>query len=221
MSDSRTLEWNFTTRILVPLVLAGATTILLVAGVLFYATSEGDRLSWDRQRLLVSHVLSDQVDKIAHDQESVTLWDDALRNTKLNFDKEWVDVNLGIWMFDYFGHDRVFVLNDQNEPIYAMADGAGADIGIYEPDRKTITPLAQQLRALLRTSAPGDALADPGKYRAADLVVIESRPAIASVMPILSEAGEIEQAPGYRVFRRRDSVSRRQLPRRIDAAVPA
>ena len=200
MSDSRTLEWNFTTRILLPLVLAGATTILLVAGVLFYSTSEGDRLSWDRQRLLVSHVLSDQVDKIAHDQESVTLWDDALRNTKLNFDREWVDVNLGVWMFDYFGHDRAFILNDQNEPIYAMVDGAGADVGIYEADRQTITPLAQQLRALLRTSAPGDVLADPGKYRAADLVVIESRPAIASVMPIVSEAGEIEQTPGTEYF---------------------
>jgi diguanylate cyclase (GGDEF)-like protein len=200
MSDSPKHEWSFTTRILLPLMLAGATTILLVAGVLFYATSESDRLSWDRQSSLVSHVLSEQVAKISHDQESITIWDDAVRYTKLIFDPEWVDINLGVWMFDYFGHDRAFILNDQNEPIYAMMEGAGADLKTYEPDRQTITPLAEQLRALLRTSAPGDALADPGKYRAADLVVIENRPAIASVMPLVSDSGEIEQIPGTEYF---------------------
>ena len=86
MSKILSHEWNFSTRILLPLVLAGATTVLLVAGVLLYATRESDRLSWDRQSLLVSHVLSEQVAKISHDLESVTIWDDAVRKTKLEFD---------------------------------------------------------------------------------------------------------------------------------------
>jgi len=200
MPHSRTHEWSFTTRILLPLVLAGGSTILLVAGVLLYATSESDRLSWARQSSLVSHVLSEQTARISHDQESITIWDDAVRNTKLKFDSEWVDVNLGVWMFDYFGHDRAFVLNDQNQPIYAMIDGAVADPKTYESERKTLAPLTEQLRALLRTAAPGDAAAEPGKYRAADLVVIENRPAIASVLPIVSDSGEVEQTPGTEYF---------------------
>ena len=200
MSKILSHEWNFSTRILLPLVLAGATTVLLVAGVLLYATRESDRLSWDRQSLLVSHVLSEQVARISHDLESVTIWDDAVRKTKLAFDREWIDINLGVWMFDYFGHERAFILNDRNEPIYAMVDGAGAELSAYEPERQTITPLAEQLRALLRTAAPGDAAADPVKFRAADFVVIENRPAIASVLPIVSDSGEIEQAPGSEYF---------------------
>jgi diguanylate cyclase (GGDEF)-like protein len=200
MSKALSHQWNFSTRILLPVVLAGAATVLLVAGVLLYATRESDRLSWDRQSLLVSHVLSEQVAKISHDLESVTIWDDAVRKTKLEFDREWIDINLGVWMFDYFGHDRAFVLNDRDEPIYAMVDGAGAELSTYEPERQTIAPLAKQLRALLRTAAHGDVAADPGRFRAADLVVVENRPAIASVLPIVSDSGEIEQAPGSEYF---------------------
>ena len=200
MSDSRLHEWRFSTRILLPVVAAGAVTVVLVASVLLYATKESDRIAWEKQSLLVSHVLSEQVARISHDQESVTIWDDAVRNTKTEFDYEWTDVNLGVWMFDYFGHDREFVLNDRDEPIYAMVDGAGADVSVYETEKKTIAPLAEQLRALLRTAAPGDAANLPAKFRAADLVVIEERPAIASVLPIVSDSGEIEQTPGTEYF---------------------
>jgi diguanylate cyclase (GGDEF)-like protein len=200
MSDLRLNEWRFSTRILLPLVAAGAATVLLVASVLLFATREGDRIARERQSLLVSDVLTDQVARISHDQESVTIWDDAVRKTSQTFDPEWIDINLGSWMFSYFGHDRVFVLNDRDEPVYAMSDGASTETSGYDAERKPVDLLAKQLRALLRSAAPEDAAAAPEKFRAADFVVIENRPAIASVLPIVSDSGEIVQIPGREYF---------------------
>ena len=136
MSASKNLPgWRFSSRVLLPIVLVGAAAILLIVGILILTTRESDHLALDRQTRLVSHVLSEQFAKFAHDQESVTLWDDAIRRTTVDFDPEWIDLNLGVWLYDYFGHDRVYVLNAEDKPVYAMIDGATADPSSYTSAR--------------------------------------------------------------------------------------
>ncbi len=44
-----------------------------------------DERSLERQRALARHVIQTQLLRIPHDQQSVTIWDDAILNTKLNF----------------------------------------------------------------------------------------------------------------------------------------
>jgi diguanylate cyclase (GGDEF)-like protein len=196
VSRVRSEKWRFSTRVLLPIVAAGAATALLVAAVLVLATRESDRVAWERQSRLVSHVLSAQVQRIPHDQESVTIWDDAVVKTKLRYDAEWVDINLGAWMHDYFGHDQIFVLNSGNEPVYASIDGANAEVSAYESNREKVAPLVLALRTALADSAPGDVAADPARFHNADLVVIGGRPAIASVLPLVSDSGNVQQTPG-------------------------
>src|ERR1044072_8287175 len=111
MLKSRFVELRFSTRALFPIAAAGFAAALLVAAVLGLATRQSDRIAWERQSQLVSHVLSEQVARISHDQQSITIWDDAVKNTQGLFDPEWVDVNLGTWMHDNFGHDEIFILN--------------------------------------------------------------------------------------------------------------
>jgi diguanylate cyclase (GGDEF)-like protein len=192
----RKSDWRFSYRILFPVLLAGAAAVLLAIGLLFFATRETDDLAQERQGQLVSHVLGEQLARLSHDQESVTLWDDAIRNTSHRFDFEWVEVNLGVWMYDYFGHDHAFVLNGENAPIYAMAAGASAEPSTYASAERAIEPLVSELREMLRIAAPGETTSDVTRFRAADLVTVDGRPAIASVLPIVSDSGEIVQEPG-------------------------
>ena len=196
MSVVPSREWRFSTRVLLPVVAAGAAAVLLVAATLFLAARESDSIAFERQSRVVSHVLSQQVAKISHDQESVTVWDDAVEKVTLDFDPAWTDVNLGTWMHDYFGHDELFVLNAGDDPVFANVDGALADASVFRSRDASVLPLARQLRDLLATAGPADAAADPSLYRAADLAVIERRPAIASVLPIVSDSGDIPQQPG-------------------------
>jgi diguanylate cyclase (GGDEF)-like protein len=194
--SSRQSDSRFSSRILPPVLLAGGLAVLLVIGLLFFATRQTDDLARERQERLVSHVLGEQVARISHDQESVTIWDDAITYTAHAFDPDWVDVNLGVWMHDYFGHDRAFVFNAQDEVIYAMADGAAAHASTYSAARNAIEPLVGALRSRLREAAGGEATAGPELFRSADLAVIEARPAIVSVLPIVSDSGEILPEPG-------------------------
>lgn len=196
MPPIRTKQWRFSSRVLLPIIAAGAAAALLVIVAIFLATQQSDRIAWERQRQLVSHVLSEQIAKISHDQQSVTIWDDAVKNTQLKFDAGWVTVNLGAWMHDYFGHDEIFILNSVNQPIYANLQGADSDVSTYRQNHESIAPLVLRLRQLLVLAKDGDASSDPEKYRSSDLVVIENRPAIVSVLPIVSDSGNIAQLPG-------------------------
>src|SRR4051812_38755558 len=109
MPQIRSAEWRFSTRALFPIAAAGFAAAILVAAVLALATRQSDRIAWERQSQLVSHVLSEQVAKISHDQQSISIWDDAVKNTQALYDPQWVDINLGTWMHDYFGHDEIFI----------------------------------------------------------------------------------------------------------------
>src|SRR5262245_23030278 len=120
MSQNRSAEWRFSTRALFPIAVAGCAAALLVAVVLLFATRESDQVALERQTRLVTHVLKEQLAKITHDQQSVTIWDESIRQTeKAEIDLEWFDGNFGPWLYTYFGHDRSYVLNRQDKPIYA------------------------------------------------------------------------------------------------------
>jgi len=189
-------EWRFSSRVLLPIAAAGAASAILVSAVLILATRQSDRIAWERQSKLVSHVLSDQVARISHDQQSVTIWDDAVINTQVRYDPEWVDINLGSWMHDYFGHDELFILNHADKPIYASIEGVASKVTVYDTGHETIAPLVSELRRSIADKPATDVAADPGKYHSSDLVVVGGRPAIASVLPIVSDTGKTPQAPG-------------------------
>ncbi len=182
---------------MLPIALIFVAMVLIVAGFLFYAAHETDRVTRERQATIVAHVLEDYFDKITHDQESVSIWDEALIRMQDNPDLDWFDGNLGVWLYDYFGHDRVYILDGSDRPIYAMVDGSRADRSSYTTARTALTPLVTELRDALRAGVPDPDAESP---RATNLVSIEARPALASVVPFVSDTGEIEQEPGTEHF---------------------
>ena len=192
MPPSVSLEWRFSSRVLLPLFLVGAAAFLLVAGALLLATREADRIVWERQTQLVSHALAESFAKITHDQQSVSIWDESILHTRAVNDLDWLDANLGIWLHDYFGHDRAYVLDKNNRSIYAMVDGVQADPSSYTTAHTALSPLVRKLRLAM----PEAAMEEAAAAHVLDLVMIEARPAIASIVPILSDTGTIVQEPG-------------------------
>jgi diguanylate cyclase (GGDEF)-like protein len=186
-------EWRFSSRVMLPIVLAFLAMSALVAGFLVYAVHEADRTMWERQSRIVSHVLDEQFAKITHDQESVTIWDETLMRVHAEpLDFDWLDHNLGIWLYEYFGHDRAYVLNGEDQPIYGMAGGERAPPSSFTTARSAVTPLIRSVRETIAAAA-----ADPeaGAGSISNLVMIEARPALASVAQIVSDTGE-SLAPG-------------------------
>jgi diguanylate cyclase (GGDEF)-like protein len=164
--------------------------------MLYLSATESDQLSRERLHQVVQYALGKSIEKVPYDQESVAIWDDAVKNVRDKFDAKWVDINLGVWMFDYFKHDRTYVLNGQNNVLYAMADGKQ-----FSASRRLPVGKVAELVAALRQQVRDGALDryDNGQERiprAVDLGYVESRPAIVSVMPLVSDTGEITQPRG-------------------------
>jgi diguanylate cyclase (GGDEF)-like protein len=180
--------------------LPGAVAVLaiglLVTSLLVWSTGSADRAAIERQRGIVTGLLDREIEGIAHQQESSTVWDDAVVHLKGPLDPDWIDSNVGIWMNMYFGHDRVLVLDDRDRPIYASR-GAGrstpADYGLVA---EAARPLIARLRAIL--AAGRWTSRDPGNRSpgAEDLAVVDGHPAIVSVKPVMPWGGTLKQEPG-------------------------
>ncbi|MGZ2504620.1 EAL domain-containing protein [Rhizobium leguminosarum] len=175
-----------------------ASVSALVGGVLlatlYWAAARTDEVAAVRQKGLVSLIVSKMQSAVAHDQESATVWDDAVVKTKER-DLDWLDANLGRWMNTYFGHDAAIVLSAEGQMIYQFA--ADSAKGLSPEDlRSAYSPLAIRLHERL-ISGDEDGISDRVlSIGESDLLYVGSRPAVVSVKPITSDTGRIEQSAG-------------------------
>jgi diguanylate cyclase (GGDEF)-like protein len=193
--QSKTIErWQFSASVLLPVILALVITAAAVLGFVFWSTANIDQRAVERQSSMVSQVIEARRLRVQHDLESVAIWDDAVVNTRLMFDFDWVDVNLGVWMYDFFGHNRSMILDAGNRPLYAMENGVSArpeDLGHMAA---SILPIVERVRAIHPVPATAGELTPPAAI--SDFVLVEGMPAIVSAMTIVSDSGTLTQAPG-------------------------
>ena len=81
----------------------------------WWAASRIDDRSMARQTRSVQTGLADVAKRIPIEQNSSAIWDDAVLNLRAD-NEPWIEENLTVWMSEYFGHDKVFVLDSANEP---------------------------------------------------------------------------------------------------------
>jgi len=142
---------RFSAIAIAAVVLSLLGAVATVLAFVFWSAQGADERSLERQTSLARHVIQTELDRIPHDQESVTIWDDSIYRTKLLFDPRWVDANLGVWMHEYFGQDEVLILDDQNQPLYAMKDGQRIDE--HEFGLRTLAQISSLIAALRRQVA--------------------------------------------------------------------
>lgn len=178
--------------------LATIATAGAALGFTFWSTANIDGRALERQTKMVAQVLSAQRNRIRHDQESVAIWDDALFAAKLSPNLKWIDTNLGVWMHDYFGHDRSVVLDADNQPIYVMEGGIAAPLDHYRAVAGTVGPLAIRVRELIAAGGMTqyNLNRDTVPPAVAEYAVIGGMPAVISIMPIVSDTHNFPQHPG-------------------------
>jgi diguanylate cyclase (GGDEF)-like protein len=189
---------RFFLQFAVPAFAAVMIVAAVLGGMVLITARKADQLSTEKQQQLLATVLQQKIASTAHDQEGVTVWDDAVRYaTARKPDSAWLDMNVGSWMRTYYGHDEAFVLQANNKPVFGMRDGRQVAPSTYEQHVGRIAdPLIAKLRtAMLRPrAARGDGRTlSPG---AIDVAVVGGRPAIVSAKPFISDTGHIVQRPG-------------------------
>ena len=172
-----------------------AFALAIVVGFGFYAADQADHASLERQKLFIADGLKDQIANVEREQESVSVWDDSVTNAKAG-NQAWMAENLSVWMFTYYGHNRVYILDSANHAIHAMREGKVVDASSYGEDEPAFLPTVEKLRAMLAEPPKADTSGQPAKMVAEDLVSLRGQPAILSVMPLVPSSDRVTQAPG-------------------------
>ena len=193
------------------MVLAVVTSALAVLGFVAWSTGNIDHRAAERQTSMMSNVLEHRQARIVREISSVAVNDQTLINTGQAFDSDWVEVNLGGWLHRYYNHDRTVLLNPQDIPVYAMVDGATAEVGSLRSMLAALEPLIAKARALRPGQrplppplAPGAGLADqlaslpprPRPPAVTDFAVIDGKPALVAAMPIIGDSDGLRPQPG-------------------------
>lgn len=166
---------------------------------LVWSTWKIDAVATARQTQMARHVISRFRYQLAHDQESATVWDDAVVNVRGYASPEsleWINANLGEWMQTYFGHDAAYVISPDGQPVYAFSGNESKEPRSYASIETTTGPMLRQLQAALSKGEPigmETGIDTPG---VTDFRFLNGRPAVVSLKPIVSDSGEIEQVPG-------------------------
>ena len=198
MQPQITQRWQFSASVLLPVVLTLVITAAAVCGFVFWSTADIDERALARQTAMVEHVISARRERMVAEQKSVAIWDDAVINTKLMFNKTWVNEKIGRWLYSFFGHDSIVVLNAADKPIYMMEAGQEVPLGSFSDMEAATAPLIEQLR---RSMAEGGMQAyNAGRASAppsiAEFMVLGDVPAIVGVTPIVSSTRALSQPAG-------------------------
>ncbi len=191
-------RWQFSVSALTPAILLLVLAAAIISGFVLWSSANVDRASLERQAELVQLVIDQELARVPRTQESVALWDEAITNTRLKFREEWVDSNLGSWLYDYYGLDSVAILNDADQLIYTMSEGVSPAPELFAAQSSVLMAQVPALRALLATGAVKDYLeGQVAAYpQAVDIRRISGRPAIVSIVPIADDTQAIYQEPG-------------------------
>ena len=191
-------NWRFLYRVLLPIILAVVTTLISIGSFMLWTASRNDEASISRQTELISHILDQQKALIKREQEDVVAWNKAVSAVQGTLDMDWIEENLGLSMYDFFGHDRSWVINPDLQPVYAMRDGATVPPDSFEISRSVLEPTTRRLREINWQGALSIYIYGHNDIipSIVDIVMIEGKPAIVSQMPIATNARVGKQAPG-------------------------
>ena len=188
---------SFSTQLVVMLFGLSVLAMLGSIGVAVRAMMAIDNEAAAREGRQVLRALEAERMQLAVEQQSATIWDDALEAV-IARDIVFIEGNLGVWMHDYFGHDESYVLTPEGQPIYAAIDGSTVDPSVMADAEIEISAMADRLRS--KSAASGteqNAEAEgPAALYVSEPVQLRGKPVLLSVVPIVSDTGDLFQQPG-------------------------
>lgn len=188
----------FSVRVIIPISLAMTLLVGMSATLALWSTARSDEHAIARQTKVLGHILDKEREYLSSAQGDISPDDDAVEALSGDeIDLDYVDAVLGGEFFDSYATHRIYVLDPQLRPVYAMHGGGRASIDSFAPDSEVLLGLARQLQT-------PDALSEIDAFEhgrgdvptVADFVMLDGRAALASVIPILGDTEDVVVPPG-------------------------
>jgi diguanylate cyclase (GGDEF)-like protein len=97
---------------------------LLLLAVVVYAGWSTNKDAVKRERQLVENALDQAVSRVLNEEKAIAWWDDAVVGVQARpLDLDFIETNIGVYFYETYGHDEIYIVDGQNRPIYANIDG--------------------------------------------------------------------------------------------------
>jgi len=134
-------------RLIIPMaglmLLVGAAMI----AVILYSARTMDENVVRSHTELIDNSINARLARSLSELRSVAWWDEAVVKSRgATFDPDWLDLEVGIFMTQSFGHDRIMILDERNRPIYGFAGENRVDATRLGRDLAAVRTLIAQVR---------------------------------------------------------------------------
>ena len=194
----------------VPAILLALAVILMVAIGLRSAARKSDQISVERQTREVWLALGAAQDDLAQSQTGIAIWNLALLELRrAKPDWGWFDSNVGEYLNYVFAHHADFILDERDRPAYGMMFGARVSPTRYSEFALPLAPLVEAVRGRIhvkpnpherlpgaRPNPRSTARTSPRARHATDLVLLNGRPAVVSIMRMIPDTKAVRDTPG-------------------------
>jgi len=197
VSAANTSAWIFLRNVVAPIGLAFLITVGAVAGFVMLSINQTDKASLTRQSTLLQLALSDRVLDATNGQLDLAVWDESIIAYE-DGDIGWFTENFGTEGFEYYAQNRVYVLNPDLTPFFAMRDGGVLPADSFASVQPVVAPLIKRLATEDNQSALAAYKAENRHVPpvVTDIGLVDGRPAIISVAPLVSDSLDLNAPPG-------------------------
>lgn len=133
-----------------PRVAVSGTIFALGAALLFFIAYGGialNRAARAAQEQLIQAALTTRVNRTLMEQKAFAYWNESARMVEArHFDPSWVTRELGAVLVEGYGHEKVFILDPHNRPIYGFGKTGPLSRLALEPLRTRIQPMIDEIR---------------------------------------------------------------------------
>jgi diguanylate cyclase (GGDEF)-like protein len=185
MKIKESFRIHFVREVLVPLVLVLVFTFAAASFTLWWATAQSNANAAAQQQQIIKTSLSQSLEEMIKQHRSLALWQPLARQLIKNpQDSAWLNQNVGSWLSDMFGHQLVYILDGNHQPVYRWENGANVPEAQFAHLQQPIAQLMDQLKAT--NSEP------KGHREVVDFTLVDNRPvalAMGSIDDNSSQAG--------------------------------
>ncbi|MDY0993252.1 EAL domain-containing protein [Pantoea agglomerans] len=168
---------SFLREVLVPLVAILLLTFVGAGAALFVGTSLTNTEARHQQQRMIEASFSQSLNEHLRQLHSLSRWGPFEQHLAEGNSSRWLDENIGLWLYEMFGHQLILVLDQQNQIVRVWREGQP----VSAPENDPL--IGEVLQSLL--------VNDPARHDNADYARVTNRAAALAVGNIQRESNAL------------------------------
>lgn len=106
--------------VVIPISVIVVVAIICIVVAVMTSAQRADEVALEHEKRLFTRAIMTHGEQILRELESVASTPQAVRSIRDDFDSDWIQRRLGLWLKTHFDHDFIFVANETDRLTYAL-----------------------------------------------------------------------------------------------------